>query len=272
MRFPHLARIALVALLALAVAGCGLAEEPEPEITPALEPPVIGEEGVLRVGVDLDHPPFGGVDKGREAGIDVDIASAIAKELGLEVELVEVEYGGGAAALDAGVVDIVMSATLTEETVVQMSFAGFYAASGPALFSSAETTVSPDSLGGLSIAVQEGSEAYWKLAYDLGEDRLTITETLREAFELLQVDEIDVVAGDAFVGAYMVRDFDAIAFSAQLAPATSLGVAVAPDATELSAAIRETLDALAAGGVLETIRAKWVGDLPALEGATDEDA
>ncbi len=272
MRFPHVAGIVLTALLVMTAVGCTAAEEPQPDLTPALEPPVIGEEGVLRIGIDLEHPPFAGVDKGREAGIDVDIASAIARELGLEAEFVEVELGEGAAALDSGVADIVMSAMLTEETVVQMSFAGFYAASGPALFSSAETTVTPDRLGGLGIAVQDGSESYWKLAYELGEDRLTVTETLREAFGLLDADEVDVVAGDAFVGAYMMRDFDDIAFSAQLAPATSLGIAVGPDATELSAAVREALDTLAAGGVLDTVRTKWVGDLPILEVAVEEDA
>ena len=40
---------------------------------------------------------------------------------------------------------------------------------------------------------------------------------------------------------------------------------VKKDATELEAAVREVLDALAADGTLDTIRAKWLGDIPALD-------
>ncbi|MDH4140496.1 MAG: hypothetical protein OEV43_07985, partial [Coriobacteriia bacterium] len=54
----------------------------------------------------------------------------------------------------------------------------------------------------------------------------------------------------------------------QVEPATPVGVAVKQDATELEDAVRSALDELAAGGVMETIRTKWVGDLPALETAS----
>lgn len=263
------AGIVLVALMVFSVTACapGDAPETEPGVTPRVAPPVIGEAGVLRAGVNADYPPFAGVDRERRAGIDIDVASAIASELGLELELLEVELDAAAAALDAGQIDVMMAVPLTEEAVAGMSFAGFYAATGPALFASEEETVTPDRLGMVSIAVQEGSESYWRLVYDLGEDRLVATPTLREAFELLDAGEVDVVAGDAFVSAYLIRDFEGLRFSSQLAPATQIGVAVAPDATDLSAAVRDALDTLATGGVLDTIRAKWVGTLPDLETA-----
>ncbi len=154
-RFVH---VVLTALLILTFVGCAPAEEPDPGPEAKVTPPVIGTEGVLRVGVDLDHPPFGGTDKGRQAGIDVDVASAIAGELGLELELVEVEPGGAVQALEAGAVDVVMSAVLSQDTVIELTFAGFYATTGPSLFASDEVTVTPDRLGGLRIAVQKARE------------------------------------------------------------------------------------------------------------------
>lgn len=272
----RLMRIALAAALAVTMVGtaaCTTTEEPtEPRPEPTVAPPVIGEEGVLRVGVDLDYPPYAGVDKGREAGIDIDVASALASELNLELELVEVASEEASAALSAGDVDIVMSTPLTESALAGATFAGYYVESGPALFASAETSVTPDALSGLRVAVQEGSESFWNLSYAFGEETLLVTPTLRAAFEALEAGEADVVAGDALVGAYLARDFEGAAFASQLAPATPIGVAVATDATELERVMRETLDTLATGGVLDAIRAKWVDDLPALEIASDEDS
>ena len=258
----------LVCAMAVVATACSPAAEPEPGPEPKVAPPVIGEAGVLRVGVDLGYPPYAGTDKGREAGIDIDIAAALATELGLALELVEVGAADAPAALQSGQIDIAMGVPFTEAAVLDASFAGWYVASGPALFSSVETSVTPEQLGRVRVAVQQDSESFWDLAHTYGADALVVTETLREAFELLAADEVDAVAGDALVGAYLARDFETVAFSSQLAPATPIGITVATDAAELEAVIREALDTLASAGILDTVRAKWVDDLPVLETAT----
>lgn len=268
MRVMRIALVVALAAMMLGAAACTPAVDEDPGPEPKVSPPVIGEAGVLRVGVDLDYPPYGGTDKGREAGIDIDVASALASELGLELELVQISSLEASAALEADDVDIVMSVPFTESAVIGASFAGWYIASGPALFSSGETSATPDVLGGLRVAVQEESEAYWSLSYTLGEQALLVTETLREGFEAVDAGEADVVAGDALVCAYLARDFEGITFASQLEPATPIGIVVATDATDLEVLIRETLDKLATDGILDTIRAKWVDDLPALEVTT----
>jgi polar amino acid transport system substrate-binding protein len=270
MRVMRIALMVALATMMLGAAGCTPAEEADPGPEPKVAPPVIGEAGFLRVGVDLEYPPYGGTDKGREAGIDIDVAAALASELGLGLELVEVASDEASAALQAGDVDIVMSVPFTESAVLGASFAGWYIESGPALFASGETSVTPDALGGLRIAVQQGSESYWSLAYTLGEQSLVVTDTLREAFEAYEAGDADVVAGDAVVCAYLMRDFESIAFASQLEPATPVGVVVATDARELEGVIREALDTLATGGILDAIRTKWVDDLPRLETAAPD--
>ncbi len=259
--------VALIVAVSLAAIGCSPAEETGPALEPKIAPPVIAEEGVLRVGVDLDHPPYAGTDRGREAGIDVDVASALATELGLELELVGVGADSVADALIAGDVDVVMSVPFTEDSVLEVSSAGWYTASGPALFSSEEDTDTARVSGARGTAVQEGSVAYWDLVYDLGESELYVTTTLREAFEALEAGEVETVAGDALTGAYILRDFPGIGFAGQLGPATPIGAVVATDAPDLEAAIRSALDTLAASGVLDIIRTKWADDLPELETA-----
>lgn len=261
--------VLLVAVLA-ASAGCTKAAESEPGPPPKISPPIIGKEGVLRVGVELAYPPYGGIDKDREAGIDIDVAAALASELNLDLELIQVSLEDAPGALKSGDVDIVMSVPLSEETVADATFAGWYIESGPALFASTETSVTPADLGTKRVAVQQGSASYWSVAYLLGEDALIATETLREAFEKAEAGEADVVAGDALVGAYLSRDFEGLEFASQLEPATPIGIAVATDAAELESIIRENLDALATGGVLDAIRAKWVNDLPPLDVRTPD--
>lgn len=268
----RLRRAALVGALALtlAAAACAPAEQPDPGPQPRVSPPVIGEAGVLRVGIDFSHPPYAGRDEGREAGIDVDVASALASELALEPRFIEVAPEDAAAALQRREVDIVMSVPFTDDAVLGATFAGWYTESGPVLFASEETSVTPEELGGKRIAVQQGSAAYWSLVYEFGEEGLVVTETLRGAFEALRAGDADVVAGDALVSAYIARGFEGVRFAAQLEPATPIGIVVAPEATELEPVIREALDSLAAGGVLDTIRAKWVYDLPPLGIAAED--
>lgn len=268
-------KVVSAALLALVVlTGCSQQSAEEPALEAKVAPPVIGEAGVLRVGVDLEYPPFAGTDKGQDAGIDVDVAAALANELGLSIELIQVAPSDVATALAGGDVDIVMSVPFSEEAMVGSSIAGSYISDAPAFFSSADSTetVTLGTLSDKRVGAQQDSASFWMLTYELGDDAVIAFPTLREAFEAIEAGDIDVVGCGAITGAYIAEDFGSVRFAGQMGPATSLGVAVAADATELGQVVRETLDALAANGVLETIRTKWVGDLLELSDESSETA
>ena len=80
----------------------------QPELKSAeVAPPVIGEEGTLRVGVNTENPPLAGMGSGKIIGIDVDIAAALADELGLKLSVVDVG-SDPAGALANGTVDVVL--------------------------------------------------------------------------------------------------------------------------------------------------------------------
>lgn len=266
----RLLAVTLVLALAFAMAGCKKEPE-EPVLDPKIAPPVIGTAGVLTVGVDLSYPPFAGTDEGQNAGIDVDVAAAIAERLGLKVELVDITPNEMASALNEGTVDVMFGGiSITDAVLADTSTAGSYLIDGPGMFSivptdSVATTLTAADLPGKRVAAQKESPAFWTLEADYGEGYATGYATLKEAFEALAAGNADVVIGDAAVGAYIARDFENVAFVGQFGAAEPLGVVVKKDATELETAIREALDALAADGTLDTIRSKWLGDLPALE-------
>jgi len=94
-------------------------------------------------------------------------------------------------------------------------------------------------------------------------------DTLREAFDALAAGDVDVVVGDAAVCAYIAQDYQGITFVGQYAPGEPIGIAIKKDATDLEEAVRSALDGLASEGVLNTIKAKWLGDFPVLEAASE---
>jgi polar amino acid transport system substrate-binding protein len=269
--------MALVLVLALVGAMAGCKKEPAgPVLEPKIAPPVISTAGVLKAGVDLGYPPFAGTDEGADAGIDVDVAAAIAARLGLKLELVDVKPNEMSAALNDGTVDIMLGATpITDVVLADVSNAGSYLIDGPGIFSvvatgSESTTLTAGDLPGKRVVAQDASPAYWALELEFGDGFTQAAESLREAFEALVAGEADVLVGDAAVCAYIARDYPNVAFVGQFGTAQPLGVSVKKDATELETEVRAALDALAADGTLDTIRRKWLGNLPALVVSAEE--
>lgn len=270
----RLSAVLLVLVLAISAGACGKKAE-EPELVPQVAPPVIGTAGVLRAGIDLSYPPFGGIDEGVQAGIDVDVAAAVAERLGLKLEIVDLKPNELATAVNDGRVDIALGATpITDAVLADVSTAGSYLVDGAGIFSlettgSAETTLTASDITGKRVGVQKESAVYWTLESDYGQGFATSYATIREAFDALKAGELDLVIGDAAVGAYVARDFEGIRFAGQFDPAQPLGVLVKKDAVDLETQVRTVLDTLASEGVLDAIRTKWLGALPELEVASE---
>ena len=75
---------------ALGLAGCSQAGSYEGKtLTPTISSPTIGQNGTLRVGIDADGgaPFVTSSSSASYAGIDVDMAAALADQLGLKLEL-----------------------------------------------------------------------------------------------------------------------------------------------------------------------------------------
>lgn len=274
----RLAKIALFltvsAVLMVALTACG--EDKAVDLEPKIAPPAIQQKGVLLAGVDLSTPPFAGVDEGQRAGIDIDVASAIAGSLGLEVEFVDVKPSEAATALAEGKVDLVLSVPLTTADLARVSSAGTYLYDGPAFFASAEesasaeATLTLDTVRAEKFGAQEESESYWFLQQEFGPQMVEGYDSLRQALAALADDNVEIVAGDALVGSYIAQDFTSVRMVGQLTDAQPLAVVVTPENEALNQAVRETLDEMAAGGVIDAILRKWVPGMPQLRVAEEQ--
>ena len=262
---------ACILLVSAALVSAGCSAAPSAKLEPKVSPPAIHESGVLNVGVDLSYPPFGGTDAGKQAGIDLDVASALAGKLGLNAVFVDVKPSDAATALASGKIDVVFSVPYAQESLAKSTLAGSYLSDGPAFFIATESTASVvpsltlDTLPPGKIGAQEGSAAYWKLLSEFDAESVTGYPTLRDALNAVRVGEVRVVAGDALVAGYIIRDMPTVHLAGQMEPAVPLGVAVALDNVSLADPVRAALDELSADGVLDAIRTKWVGSMPKLK-------
>lgn len=87
-----------------------------------------GQKDVLRVGMDLQYPPFETVDtENNPEGISVDIAMALGEYLGREVEVVNTDFAAIIPALESGEIDIaIASMSITEEREKRVDFSNPY--------------------------------------------------------------------------------------------------------------------------------------------------
>ncbi len=66
-------------------------------------------QNVYKVGVSPGYPPFEYKQDGKLVGFDIDLVEIIAKELGISVEFVEMDFDGLISALKMGKIDIIAS-------------------------------------------------------------------------------------------------------------------------------------------------------------------
>ena len=163
-----------VATMAISAIGCGSSSKTEGEKTEgaAVEQKADGgnlsdikSKGKLVVGTSADYPPyeFHTMANGKDeiVGFDIDIAKEVAKELGVELEVKDMDFDGLLVALQAGKVDMVFAGmTPTDERKENADFSDiYYTATHRFILRSGEegSVKSFDDLKGKKIGVQKGS-------------------------------------------------------------------------------------------------------------------
>ncbi len=242
--------------MALPLAGCA-----SNSYTPELKDQVVDDSalntaGTLRVGINASNPPYAAQSNGSIVGIDVDIAAALADELGLKLELVDVGTATDTAFARENV-DIVMG---VEEANSAYWMSDDYMNSGIALFSLTEGAEAPSAAGSFKVAAQSSSMSAWEVTDHYGESCLENAGDPNAAFEMLSTGSVNYVAAESTIGEYVVHTSNIEAYPiALLQAATPRTIAVASDKTELQQAVSNALSSLVSGGVVDVIEGKWLG-------------
>ncbi|RDB60408.1 ABC transporter substrate-binding protein [Gordonibacter sp. 28C] len=274
-RMKALACCAAAACLAMVLAGCSSQQSyTPPEKSPTVTTPTIGKDGTLRVGVNAGSPPMAGSpsSSSKIVGIDVDVAAALADELGLKLEIVDVGTDPETA-LKEGKVDIAMG--IGSETDVSFWRSAAYLPKGVALFSTTSNTTVPTKASAPKIAAQVSSTSSWQVTNEFGEDSLVAENDLKSAFSDLDAGTVQYVAADAIIGMYAANGngYDAHIVALMQQPG-GYCVGVLDTNTELKQAVSAAVESLTGGGMVSVIEKKWLGSaldtstLPLTAGAT----
>lgn len=254
---------ALVALatamtcLALVLGGCASSSYQPALKDPTVAPPTIGQAGTLRVGVDTTNPPLAGMGSDKIIGIDVDIAAALADQMGLKLSIVDVG-SDPEGALAEGKVDVVMGIDQSEGGDFWMSDA--YLPTGVAAFATSPDAPVPAASASPKFAAQISSKSAWAVTNEFGESALTSTTNLTDAFADLSSGTDGYVAADAIIGSYAAHGQGVdVSIVAMLLTPSGYCIGVSKDNADLQASVAQGVADLTNGGVIDVIERKWLG-------------
>lgn len=220
-----------------------------------------GDKKVLKMATSADFPPFESFDlEGNFEGFDIDVANAIADELGYELKVEDMNFDGLIGALQAGRVDMVMAGmSATEDRRENVDFSVEYHRSGEMFVTKKDAEIkSLEDLEGLTVGVQLGTiqeEGADELSEKYGFEVKKVDKAALLIQELnsnrIDVGYMDKTVAEGFIAEQGLDGFDD--------PTTSSpGMAIAfPQGSELTEEINVALEKLIDNGTITELEEKW---------------
>ncbi len=211
-----LVSVVLAATMMVSLAACGgsSSKEETPAASSAASSAAVSEglttvtEGKLTMSTNAAFPPYEmTTDDGGFEGIDVEIATAIAEKLGLELQIDDMGFDAALLAAQQGKSDIVMAGvSVTEDRLAVMDFSDSYATAVQSVIVKEGSDVTLDNLGDKMIGTQTATTGNIYTTDDYGEDHVIAYDNGAIAIQALQNGQVDCVVIDnapakAFVAA-----------------------------------------------------------------------
>lgn len=199
--------LALTMIFAICcMAGCGGdAKDKDSASTPSKEeakPVTTVTEGKLTMATNAYFQPYEFYDGDKIVGIDAEIAEAIAKKLGLELVIKDMNFDTIITAVNAGDADIgVAGMTITEDRLKEVDFSISYAKGVQSIIvKDGSKIATADDLfadgATYKVGVQLGTTGDIYCTDDLGDDRVTKYANGNEAVVALLGGDVDCVVID----------------------------------------------------------------------------
>jgi polar amino acid transport system substrate-binding protein len=266
--------VALVFALA-ALTGCGQSSSSTPTATttaeassaPAAPTYKLATPGELTVGSDLDFPPMEKLNGSQPEGFDVELMTAIAKEMGLKINyLPPQKFDALPALVNAGKFDVIASSmTINDERKKLLVFSDPYFDSNQSIaMKEGSTYAAPADLKGKKIGVQSGTTGEQWATENLKPAGATVVPFSKtsEAFAALQAGNVAAVVNDLPITADIVKDkTKKLAIVKQIPTGEQYGFGIAQNNAGLATAINDALKKVKASGEYKTIYEKWIGPL-----------
>ncbi len=222
----------------------------------------VQQTGVLRIGMDASYPPFSDTPSNTPVGLDVDLANAIGKRLGVRVEIDNMGFDGLYDALRIGRVDALISALSVDPTRLNwVLYTQSYVDAGLVLVSRDGQVKTMSNLDGHVLAVEYGSLG--DETARIWERRLHVLKMLRlttsdEAMQAVQDGKADAALVDFITARLYLKVHPALAISPEYISHTPYAIAVRLVSYDLGGAIGDALKAMDQDGTLAAILNRWL--------------
>ncbi|WP_404441400.1 cystine ABC transporter substrate-binding protein [Stutzerimonas chloritidismutans] len=221
--------------------------------------------GSLKVGLEGTYPPFNFQDEnGQLTGFEVDLANALAEELGVEAEFQPTKWDGILAALESKRLDVVINqVTISEERKQKYDFSTPYTLSGIQALTrkaDADSIKNAADLAGKKVGVGLGTNYEQWLKENVPQADIRTYDDDPTKFQDLNVGRIDVILVDRLAAFEMVeKTGDRLAVAGDAFSRQESGIALRKGNPQLLAAIDAAIAKLRADGTLKQLSEKWFG-------------
>ena len=157
------------------------------------------EAGKLHMSTNAAFPPYEmTADDGSFVGIDVEVATAIAEKLGLELVVDDMDFDAALTAAQQNKSDMVMAGvTVNEERQAVMDFSDSYATGVQVVIVPEGSDITLDNLGDQQIGTQRGTTGNIYCTDDYGEEHVIAYDNGITAVQALQNGQVDCVVIDS---------------------------------------------------------------------------
>ena len=218
------------------------------------------EPGVLTMGTNATFPPYEYKDGDDVVGIDAEIAQALADKLGLQLEIVDMDFDSLIASVQSGKIDMSLAGmTVTEERKQNVDFTDSYATGVQVIIVKEDSDIaSADDLEGKLIGVQQGTTGHLYCADDFGEENVIPYANGATAVQALLQGKVDCVVIDQEPAKAFVEANEGLKILETAYTTEDYAAAVSKDNPALTAALNSALQELKDDGTIQGILDKYI--------------
>lgn len=266
--FALLMAVVMIASVAV-LAGC--AKEPATSgndtsdvATPDGATPDSASGEKLTMATNAYFPPYEYYDGTQIIGIDVEIAHAIAEDLGLELEIVDIEFDSIITGVQTGKYDMGMAGmTVTEERLESVSFSTSYATGIQAIIvpeGSEIKSFDDIAAGEYKVGVQLSTTGDIYATDDLAESKSEVVEyqTGNDAVAALVAGKVQAVIIDKEPAKSYVAANEGLVVLDTNYVEEEYAICIAKDNKELLEKVNASLEKLIADGTVQSIVDKYI--------------
>ncbi|MFA6936855.1 MAG: amino acid ABC transporter substrate-binding protein [Treponema sp.] len=259
--------IAVAVVAALSFTGCSKKSAVKTEANADTSLSDLQAKGKLILGLDDAFPPLGFRDENNNiVGYDIDLASEVAKRLGVTLECQPIDWSAKEQELSTGKIDCIWNGfTMTPERKDAMSFTKAYLDNAQVVVVRADSGITTlADMKGKIVGVQAGSSAQ-----DAIEASTDFKAGLKEIVEFkdnvtalndLEINRVDGVVMDQVVANYTItQSGKPYVVIAEGLSTEEYGVAFKKGNIALRDKVQATLEEMQADGTVTSISNKWFG-------------